>query len=132
MGGEDLFDEEVERRVRSGFECRTEEQVAEYYSAAGRGTKEVPGRWLDFLSPPGLAALDCDVKALLVLQAHDLTLAPLMAAYNGHTACLETLRTCECDHCTSAYATLPSLPRCYLPAVTSLGTIQAAFFLCGT
>ena len=41
---DDLFEEEVERRVRSDFECRTEEQVAEYYSAAVRGTDDSRSR----------------------------------------------------------------------------------------
>ena len=44
MGGKDLFGEEVERRVRSEFECRTEEQVAEYYSAAVRGADDSRSR----------------------------------------------------------------------------------------
>ena len=44
--GKDPFDHEVETRVPSDFECRTE--VAEFYSKAVRGHKDLP---LDLCHP---------------------------------------------------------------------------------
>ena len=87
-GGEDLFQHEVEPKVREGFECRTAEQVREFYTEDVRGTLDVlHSGWR--LTPLALAAYDGDAKALLLLLAHNEPgHAPSAAAYNGHEDCL--------------------------------------------
>ena len=80
--------------MRSDFECRTEEEVADFYTRAVRGADDVP---LESPSPPALAAFDGDVRALLLLRGHDLALAPLTAAHGGRRECLEVLHEWGCD-----------------------------------
>ena len=94
-GGEDFFKHEVERRVREGFECRTKEQVLEFYTQ--RGTLDVPSfGWR--LTPLALAAFDGDAKALLLL-AHNEPPGDgaSAAAYKGYEDCLHLLKEAGCD-----------------------------------
>ena len=97
IGGEDLFKEEVEKRVRSNFECRTEFDVAQFYCKEVRGTKDLPYHLLDLTSAPALAAWDGDVKALVLLRGHDLALSTVMAAHSGHRECLKLLHEWGCN-----------------------------------
>ena len=92
-GGEDLFQHEVEPKVREGFECRTVEQVSEFYTEAVRGPlpEGLGLRW--YLTPLVLAAYDGDAKALLLLLAHNEPGdAQSAAAYNGHEDCLRLMK----------------------------------------
>ena len=93
--GLDIIQNEIFPLVAARYECRRSEDVAAFYSEENHRVPECyhPCRF----SPPALAAFNGDVSGLRLLRERGLQFAPIMAAHNGHSECLEALRGWGCD-----------------------------------